>query len=370
MRDEKFSRLFLGNIAGYPSRSEADSALCWKLTYWTGRHAQQIDRLFRQSRLMREKWDERHGEKTYGAMTIEKAIAACTEIYTPDADDFRLAPVGELLSEPDEERPWVVRDLMPSRGTVLIVSKPKVGKTTAMRQLVFSVARGVPFLGFETTQGPVAYISFDDKRSECKAHFQKLGVTQHDPIETYIGRSPKDAIAKIRRAAERSHFVMIVVDNLQKLVRVKDASAYAEVTLAMEEIEAIARETGAVLVLTYHSPKRNASEDVTDAAIGSTAFTGAVDNIFHMQRHGAVRTIRSVQRIGKDLEEHVVTYDATTGEVSKGRTRREMEHRALQAKIIDWRTGTGKRGQPYRYSLQPPILNTLNPNRRGTGAAA
>lgn len=58
---EKFCRLWSGNITGYPSHSEADAALASMLAFWCGGDAGQIDRLFRQSGLMREKWDELRG---------------------------------------------------------------------------------------------------------------------------------------------------------------------------------------------------------------------------------------------------------------------------------------------------------------------
>lgn len=71
---EKFWRLYNGIIPGYGSQSEADLALCKMLAYWTDNSVSTIDSLFRQSRLMRDKWDEKHGWETYGEMTIRKAI--------------------------------------------------------------------------------------------------------------------------------------------------------------------------------------------------------------------------------------------------------------------------------------------------------
>jgi putative DNA primase/helicase len=76
----KFARLWVGDIRGYPSPSEADLALCILLAFWT-RDAAQIDRLFRQSKLTRPKWEQRHGEHTYGAMTIVEALRRQTENY-------------------------------------------------------------------------------------------------------------------------------------------------------------------------------------------------------------------------------------------------------------------------------------------------
>ena len=70
--------------AGFPSQSEADLALCAMMTFWTNRDTAQMDRLFRSSGLMRGKWDEKHGEKTYGEITVEKALSGNGETYSPE----------------------------------------------------------------------------------------------------------------------------------------------------------------------------------------------------------------------------------------------------------------------------------------------
>jgi len=84
---EKFERLWNGNTVGYDSQSEADMALCCLLAFWTGGDPTQMEQLFRQSGLHREKWDEVHyaDGSTYGEKTIERAIATTSEFYDPDA---------------------------------------------------------------------------------------------------------------------------------------------------------------------------------------------------------------------------------------------------------------------------------------------
>ena len=78
----KFNELYNGHIDDYPSPSEADLALCCILAFWCQKDTSQIDRLFRSSKLFREKWDEKHGDQTYGELTIAKAVASCSEVYT------------------------------------------------------------------------------------------------------------------------------------------------------------------------------------------------------------------------------------------------------------------------------------------------
>jgi putative DNA primase/helicase len=55
------------------------------LAFWTGGDSDQIDRLFRESGLMREKWDEQHfaDGSTYGEKTIERVVASTDEFYDP-----------------------------------------------------------------------------------------------------------------------------------------------------------------------------------------------------------------------------------------------------------------------------------------------
>jgi len=75
----KFNQLWKGNTSGYGSQSEADQALCNILAFWTGGDESQMDSLFRQSGLYREKWER----DDYRSATVGKAISGCTEFYEP-----------------------------------------------------------------------------------------------------------------------------------------------------------------------------------------------------------------------------------------------------------------------------------------------
>jgi putative DNA primase/helicase len=73
----------------FSSQSEADLALCCKLAFWSGKDKEQMDRLFRNSGLMRDKWDVRHHASgaTYGEETINKAIEATEKCYSTGGDN-------------------------------------------------------------------------------------------------------------------------------------------------------------------------------------------------------------------------------------------------------------------------------------------
>ena len=74
---EKFRRLWAGDWSAYGSQSDADLALAGALAFWTGNDAGRIDVLFRQSGLMRPKWER----SSYRGPTISRAMRG--EVYDP-----------------------------------------------------------------------------------------------------------------------------------------------------------------------------------------------------------------------------------------------------------------------------------------------
>ncbi len=79
----KFNKLWNGDISDYPSQSEADLALTSILAFYCNGNKEQIDRLYRKSKLFRFKWDELHGNRTYGDLTINKVLSGIISYYSP-----------------------------------------------------------------------------------------------------------------------------------------------------------------------------------------------------------------------------------------------------------------------------------------------
>jgi hypothetical protein len=93
---DKFSALFdHGDLSGHDGdQSRADFALCGMLAFWWNGDAAAVDRMFRRSALMRDKWDESAGAQSYGQLTITKAIETKSEFYTPPIRTPKLKPAG------------------------------------------------------------------------------------------------------------------------------------------------------------------------------------------------------------------------------------------------------------------------------------
>ncbi len=102
---DKFERLWNGRTTGYESHSEADLALCGLLAFYSGGDRRQIDRLFRQSGLCRDKWDADRGNKTYGEETIEKTLEGRTDFYDPSTPAKRSDAVDDRDDRDDLPTP-------------------------------------------------------------------------------------------------------------------------------------------------------------------------------------------------------------------------------------------------------------------------
>lgn len=93
---QKLQDLYNGSWERYGigdgSQSSADQAFCNTLAFWCRCDAALMDAIFRRSGLYRQKWDKRRGAKTYGQITIDRAIKDCRDIWEPQEQVQRPAP--------------------------------------------------------------------------------------------------------------------------------------------------------------------------------------------------------------------------------------------------------------------------------------
>ncbi len=91
-------RLWSGDTsAHHDDDSAADLALCAHLAFWCNGDAVRMDRLFRQSRLYREKWDEQRGDETYGQRTLGTALSDFSTGYEGPSQSFSVS--GDYISQ-------------------------------------------------------------------------------------------------------------------------------------------------------------------------------------------------------------------------------------------------------------------------------
>jgi AAA domain-containing protein/Toprim domain-containing protein len=257
----------------------------------------------------------------------------------PQQRGFKLTILRDLLNEPEEKILWLLAAKLPAGGISVVSAKPKVGKSTFARCLAQAVARGEPFLGCETIQGPVIYLALEEKRSEVRQHFADLGATGEEPIHIHCAAAPKDAMPELCKVVAELKPALVIVDPLFKFVRVADEKAYAEVCQAIEPLLTLARESGAHVMLVHHNTKAERA-DAMDTILGSTAIFGGVDSALILKRTDRYRTLQSSQRYGTDWPETVLEFDSERRALSLGVEKSQAEAERIGQAILDYLQGS------------------------------
>lgn len=324
-------------------------------------------------------------EKT-PSLTAPPALVDSSPNISASPNRLKLKTIKELLAQPKLEVNWIVEELLTAGGVSLLAAKPKTGKSTLARQLALCVARGIDFLGRPTTPGLVIYLALEEREADVRDHFEMMGVSPDDRIMICAAPVP-DMISAFRATMEDKRPVLIFVDTLARLARIKDFNNYGETTAALEPILAIAREINAHICLIHHGNKKGGQD--LDSVLGSTSLTGTADTIIILSRKDEHRVISSIQRVGVEISESILLFDSdsrwsTLGESTDSyevssfkeeilaylqclkkqvtepgilqgvQGKSYFKKKALRALVADGlveRYGAGKRNQPYFYAV-------------------
>ena len=193
-QQDKFKALFNGNLGGYDSHSEARMALLQILSYWTRNNSQQIDRIFRSSKLYTEKWDSKRGNTTLGAFEIGKAISECDETNkTEDKPVIEIFTLRDYLQQDfGEVEVFVGQEndalMVPGEGTFM-PGQGNVGKTPLVSDFGIKLTCGFNILRWQVNH-PLRVLIF---QAELPNQFYQQRLSKL--IEHYRLGSPKAELA-------------------------------------------------------------------------------------------------------------------------------------------------------------------------------
>lgn len=248
----------------------------------------------------------------YGRVTPLSTQPSNSPAASPSG--FAFTAWDTLVTEPEEEVAWVWDGVLATSSTSLLVSKPKVGKSTFARNVALLVASGGEFLGRPITPGPVLYLSLlgEGKRAEIRNQTIKWPRPQH-PFLLYVGPTPIEPLTSLRAAVAQHRPSLVVIDTLFRFRRVGDTNDYAEMVTVTEELASIAVDYGCHIMANHHAPKE--ARDISDSALGSTSIFGGVDTMILLRMQDGRRTLETIQRHGTDVTETVLEYDADSDQL-------------------------------------------------------
>ena len=255
-------------------------------------------------------WEEhKHGYDRFAAFALlnhgedfsAAAVAACkmrderAKTEEPQGEEeprFELED-GDFLM--DTNPPEIVSELLYEGAVSNVVAGPKVGKSTCMTQLALDLGSGTPFLGLDTRQATVLYVSQELGAAEMRRRgddiarslglsqtledlhrlkrFRYLGVTgQRGPVSVDMATPDgRQDMARAVAAARRDSPglpVVVILDTLEKCVDLegKDDAGWK---MLYQQLPAFAAKHRVALVLVDHTHRARQDADASTAAHGN-----------------------------------------------------------------------------------------------------
>ena len=317
------------------------------------------------------------------------------ELESQDRPKVRLHTAVELDSENLEPpvficEPWIVE------GSITEISGKikRAGKTTFITHMCSAVVKGESFLGKPVKSRPIVYLTEQPKAS-FKESLRRAGLLRQDNFRlllwSQVNRMPWNEIASDVAKQAIDLGALLVVDTLPQFAAIRGdgENITGEALAAMEPLQ-IAASEGLGIVVVRH--ERKSGGEVGDSARGNSAFGGAVDTLVTIRRgegntDPTVRVLTSLSRFDGvpdelyvELTEQGYVLLGSSGAVAERNARKLLTDGAplseedamsiddfvnnidavkrttvnsivpkLVAEGLLIRTGSGKKGSPFRY---------------------
>lgn len=308
----------------------------------------------------------------------------------------------QIASETPDKPSWIVRGYAALQAISEIDGKIKSsGKTTLVTHLVAAVLEGQPFLGQPTTRTKVCYVT-EQTPATFREALQRAGLMGRGTELRVVFRRDvahlawPELVRTIAEDALRDGYGLLVIDTLAKLAGIVNENDSGECALAMVPLQNAAHD-GLAIVVCRHD--RKSGGDVGESGRGSSAISGDVDIILALRRPegnqpSTRRVIESLSRYTETPEKVVIeltedgylllgdseavaladalrivsahlggeyeqkaswSTDELVQETDLNRAAVQRALRDLMARGAVYRSGSGKRGDPYTYARSESV---------------
>jgi hypothetical protein len=328
----KFASLFdEGDAGAYDhDNNRADMALISHLAFYT-QDPYQLDQLYRQSALMRPKWDRRD----YRAGTINKVLADQGDTYhwpqrvSPKDGVFYSSDTRKGNSEETNssgtslpfktgreisvatpvETEWVAYPWF-AEGTITELSGPikRAGKTTLVAHLVAKVLDGAPFMGGATKKTGVMYLT-EQSPNSFRRVIRDAGLERDDFHVLYWHESRgiewSELMQSVCAEAKARGAGLIVIDVISRWC---NAGGIEENTTefankAMPPMKAAVADG---LTVVYLRHDRKGGGEVGESGRGTSQIGGDADQLLQLTRPtggNARATVRVLSAVGRFMDD-------------------------------------------------------------------
>ena len=242
-----------------------------------------------------------------------------------DTDFYSFRSIAELRKEEEEKAAtrvaYVERLLFAGDATMLVGPPVAGGKSTFASAIVKCLRTGTPFLGgllrcqkLEV----VAYAAYERNGRRVRERFSDWGI--EDGVVMAYQPKPFKTVKELARWLEGQIVTTgaqaLCLDNLQSLLSLADTDKLGAVSIAMQELNNLARRTNcAILALVWQSAKQEVAWTGPIQFMGSSAYQGLAEVTIQVGLKNGVRCMRAMARGEADIDPIAYDINLETGDM-------------------------------------------------------
>ncbi|MCW5669399.1 MAG: AAA family ATPase [Hydrogenophaga sp.] len=290
-------------LKGYDA-SSADAALAAHLAFWTGCDCERMDRLMRQSALVREKW-ERHD---YLPRTILGAAARQRDVLQDKAPEavagapvsiaapesrLKTVSVADVLTNPSPPPGFIWGSLVVYETVTMLSAHGGTGKSTIALMLAVCAATGRDLFGLQVDKCVAVFVSLEDGLAvvrhrlsvicrawsldprELEGRLHVVDGTDHPELYSAEGRGSGETtltFAEMRSLVRSVGAGLVVVDNASDAFGA-DEIQRRPVRAFIRSLVDIAKESKAAVLLLAHVDKATSKARKSESGEGYSGST-------------------------------------------------------------------------------------------------
>lgn len=254
----------------------------------------------------------------------------------------------ELLAM-DLPEPRFACDGLIMEGLSFLAGAPKLGKSWLALQLAVAVALGESWLGEKCERGAVLYLALEDSKRRLQSRMQKVLDRRVCPptlhLVTECPRLDEGGLGRISAwLKDRPDARLVIIDTLAKVKprRKKNGDVYAEDSAAGAQLQALAFEHRAAVLVVTHTRKASA-DDFLEEVSGTLGLTGAADSVLVLKRDRQAEE-GTLSLTGRDIEERELALAFTSLKLwtvlgAAADVRMSQERREILEVLRTWEPG-------------------------------
>lgn len=240
--------------------------------------------------------------------------------------------VSELQDKTLPPMKWLIDDLLPVGGVVMLSAKPKMGKSFLAIQLALSVASGGEFLGFQARKNEVLYIDLETSQRSMKNRISMMtddaprGLYLMTPQEVFefgnIGNGFESQVDFFLESHKGVKLVIVDTYGLIQGSRTAAQNIYRQEYAEISHLNSWARKKGFTLVLIHHQNKQDDYANPVQGISGSTGITGGLQAYYILSKRDYTDKTTKLTVGGKEIMERDIFIQPSSDE---NRTWEEVE---------------------------------------------